>query len=75
MIDSFYPACGRCKRGVLLPVNLGMGNDQSVRYRCTNTDCNARFDEFGYEIYDDKTQDWVRVNSETSGDKNDGGQK
>ena len=59
-METFYPVCGKCKVGTLLPVNVGVGSEQGVRYRCTNPDCNARFDEHGYEFYSDDEQDWKR---------------
>ncbi|UCH88354.1 MAG: hypothetical protein JSV49_08815 [Thermoplasmata archaeon] len=63
MTNGTYPGCGKCKTGVLLPVNLGMGSEQSVRYRCTNPECNARFDEHGYEIFDVESESWKRISS------------
>lgn len=53
--------CGVCGKGDLIPVHLGKGGDRAIRYRCTNKDCNIRFDEHGYERYDENKQDWVRL--------------
>jgi hypothetical protein len=64
MVEGFYPTCGKCKTGILLPVNLSVGSEQGVRYRCTNNDCKARFDEHGYELYDEEAQEWKRLNRE-----------
>ena len=56
-----YPLCGKCKEGRLVPVNLGKDGDRAVVYRCTNLECNARFDEHGYEIYEVESQEWKRL--------------
>jgi hypothetical protein len=61
MADSMYPKCNRCNQGVLLPVDLGKGNEKGVVYRCTNIKCNARFDEHGYSVFDPHTQSWDRI--------------
>jgi len=61
MEDRQHPACGLCKKGVLVPVNLGKGPDRALKYRCTNSECNARFDEHGYETFDPETQTWARI--------------
>jgi hypothetical protein len=61
MVEGFYPICGRCKNGVLLPVNLGNGSEVGVKYRCTNLECNARFDEHGYEEFEVETESWKRL--------------
>ncbi len=60
-MDSMYPKCEMCGKGILLPVNMGREGDRSIIYRCTNAGCNVRFDEHGYEKYSDDTQEWVRV--------------
>ena len=59
-MDTMYPKCGICGKGILLPVNMGKEGDRNIIYRCTNKECNMRFDEHGYEIYDEDAQDWVR---------------
>jgi hypothetical protein len=61
MTEGFYPVCGKCKSGVLLPVNMGIGVEQGVKYRCTNPDCNARFDEHGYEFFELESESWKRI--------------
>ena len=55
------PLCSLCGKGVLIPVNLGRGPERFVIYRCTNHQCNARFDEHGYEIYNSKEQVWKKL--------------
>lgn len=64
IIDSMYPSCGICKKGTLLPVNMGREGERCIIYRCTDHECNVRFDEHGYERYDDNLQDWVRLGLE-----------
>jgi hypothetical protein len=61
MHETMYPRCSKCGEGVLLPVNLGKGGERTIKYRCTNLRCNARFDEHGYEIFDPEKQIWVRL--------------
>ena len=56
-----YPMCQVCNKGFLLPVEMGSGDDNEVRYRCTNPECGVRFDRHGYERYDNSTQEWIRV--------------
>lgn len=58
--ESFYPKCGLCEKGTLLPVNLGAEGEGQVKYRCTNPECTARFDEHGYETYDPEEEVWIR---------------
>ena len=57
--EGFYPRCGICGKGRLLPVNLG-SEEGHIKYRCTDPRCNARFDEHGYEVYSEERQDWIR---------------
>ena len=54
------PVCSLCNKGLLIPVNLGKSTDRSVKYRCTNSECNARFDEHGYELYNPKNHEWEK---------------
>jgi hypothetical protein len=61
MTDGMYPECGRCKKGILTPVNLGESNKKSVIYRCNNLKCNAKFDEHGYSVYNSDTLTWERI--------------
>ena len=61
-----YPKCGVCNRGYLIPVDMGDEEKSYIKYRCTNPQCNVRFDLHGYERYDEEQQVWVRINS---GDK------
>ena len=63
-MDSMYPGCGICDRGTLLPVNMGREGERCIIYRCTNRECNARFDEHGYERYSEEAQDWIRLDVE-----------
>jgi hypothetical protein len=56
--DSIYPTCGKCGKGKLIPVNLGKTEDKKVVYRCTNPECNHKFDEHGYSIFEVESQDW-----------------
>jgi len=55
-----YPRCGLCGKGYLIPVDLGDEDTNYVKYRCTNPECNARFDLHGYELYNEEKQSWVR---------------
>ena len=58
--DSMYPKCGMCNgEGTLLPVKLSQDGDSVIVYRCTNPDCNVKFDKHGYSRYDTETQTWV----------------
>lgn len=59
-MGSMYPKCGVCEKGTLIPVNLGTGGERIIMYRCTNAQCNVRFDEHGYETYDEENNEWVR---------------
>jgi hypothetical protein len=54
-------SCGICKSGILVPVNLGTGPERILKYRCSNPQCNARFDEHGYEVFEPATQTWKRL--------------
>ena len=58
--NNFYPRCGICGKGTLLPVNMGNEEDPAVKYACTNPKCCARFDQYGYETYDPEAKAWVR---------------
>ena len=60
MEEGKHAQCGLCNKGLLIPVNLGKGPDRSLKYRCNNPECNARFDEHGYETYNEEKQDWER---------------
>ena len=60
MEEGQHTLCRLCKEGLLIPVNLGKGPDRSLKYRCTNPECGARFDEHGYEVYNEEKQDWER---------------
>jgi hypothetical protein len=42
-------------------VNLGKGPERFLVYRCSNHECNARFDEHGYELYDSDKQAWEKL--------------
>ncbi len=55
------PTCSLCGKGALVPVNLGKNLERFVIYRCTNHECNARFDEHGYELYDMDKQVWKKL--------------
>ena len=60
--EGSYPICGVCGKGRLIPVAmLETQEGRLVRYRCTNPECNVRFDQHGYERYDPEKQDWVRL--------------
>lgn len=59
-MESMYPRCGICGNGFLLPVNMGKEGDRGIKYRCTNPECNVRFDEHGYERYDAEEHEWQR---------------
>jgi hypothetical protein len=61
MTDGQHAPCGICKAGVLIPVDLGAGTERPVKYRCNNPQCNVRFDEHGYEVFEVKTQSWKRL--------------
>jgi len=61
MSEGQYAPCGICKAGLLVPVNLGMGPERILKYRCSNAQCNARFDEHGYEVFETQTQSWKRL--------------
>ena len=61
MTEGTYPKCDRCKQGFLVPVDLGKGNEKGVTYRCTNLQCNVKFDEHGYSLFDPNTQTWERI--------------
>ena len=55
------PLCSMCGKGVLVAVNLGRGPERFIIYRCTNHQCNARFDEHGYEVFDPEGQTWKKL--------------
>jgi len=61
MENSAHTPCKLCDSGILIPVNLGKGPDRFLKYRCTNPECNARFDEHGYEKYNEGSQTWDRI--------------
>jgi len=61
MTEGIYPKCNRCGTGILIPVNLGESNKKGVIYRCTNLQCNAKFDEHGYSVYNPQTMNWERI--------------
>ncbi|MEA3558016.1 MAG: hypothetical protein U9R75_02060 [Candidatus Thermoplasmatota archaeon] len=56
-----YTRCPICGKGFLLPVTIGAGEDRNVSYRCTEPECGIRFDKHGYEHFDEKEQEWVRL--------------
>ncbi len=58
---SYYPKCGCCGTGRLIPVDMGNGSERTIKYRCTNPECSVRFDIYGYETYDTETQRWQRL--------------
>jgi len=58
-MDTMYPKCGLCEKGILLPVNIGNEGERNILYRCTSPDCNACFNEHGYQLYDEKTHEWI----------------
>ncbi len=61
MENTSPTVCGVCGKGTLIVVNLGKGPERILRYRCSNPDCNVRFDEHGYERYNMEAQDWERL--------------
>jgi hypothetical protein len=61
MSEGQNAICGICKSGVLVPVNLGKGPERILKYRCSNPQCNARFDEHGYETFEPQAQIWKRL--------------
>ncbi|MBN1390166.1 MAG: hypothetical protein JXA22_05945 [Candidatus Thermoplasmatota archaeon] len=58
---SGYVICPVCKKGRLLPVTLGAGEERDVAYRCTEPMCGVRFDKHGFERYSEERQKWVRM--------------
>ena len=59
-VESMYPVCGICGKGTLLPVKIGTEEDPGIKYMCTNPQCGARFDQYGYEVYNNELQVWER---------------
>jgi hypothetical protein len=59
--DHGYVQCPICRKGFLIPVTIGSGEDRDVTYRCTDPSCGVRFDKHGYERYSENDQDWIRI--------------